>query len=66
MHAVVGDTIAVPGLHVGESGRLGEVVEVRGADGRPPYVVLWQDGHQALCYPGPQTKICHEGHLDLG
>jgi len=66
MHAVVGDTIAVPGLHVGESGRLGEVVEVRGEGGRPPYVIRWQDGHQALCYPGPQTRISHEGVLDVG
>ncbi|MCU1601203.1 MAG: putative signal-transduction protein with domain [Frankiales bacterium] len=63
MHAVVGDTIAVPGLHVGESGRLGEVVEVRGQDGRPPYLVRWEDGHQALCYPGPETRISHEGQL---
>ena len=63
MHAVVGDTIAVPGRHVGESGRLGQVLEVRGQDGRPPYRVRWADGHEALCYPGPETRICHDGHL---
>ncbi|MCU1595885.1 MAG: hypothetical protein JWO12_3277 [Frankiales bacterium] len=65
MHAVVGDTIAVPGRRVGETGRLGEVLEVKGADGRPPYRVRWDDGHVAVCYPGPETRVQHEGRLDL-
>lgn len=65
MHAVVGDTIAVPGRHVGETGRLGEVLEVRGTGGTPPYKVRWEDGHEAVCYPGPETRVQHEGHLDL-
>ena len=65
MHATVGDTIAVPGRHVGESGRIGEVLEVRGADGRPPYVVRWNDGHEAVCYPGPETRVSHAGHLEV-
>ena len=64
MHAVVGDTIAVPGRHVGDGGRIGQVVEVRGDGGHPPYVVRWQDGHQALCYPGPETRVTHEGRLE--
>ena len=64
MHATVGDTIAVPGRHVGEAGRTGEVLEVRGADGRPPYVVRWSDGHQAVCYPGPETRVSHGGQLE--
>ena len=33
MHAVAGDIIAVPGLHVGEAGRVGTVLEARGQDG---------------------------------
>ena len=65
MHATVGDTIAVPGRHVGESGRVGQVLEVCGKEGEPPYVVRWQDGHEALCYPGPETRVQHEGQLDL-
>jgi hypothetical protein len=63
MHAVVGDTIAVPGRHVGETGRLGQVLEVRGPQGSPPYRVRWEDGHEAICYPGPETRVQHEGHL---
>jgi hypothetical protein len=66
MHAVVGDTIAIPGRHVGESGRLGRVIDVRGTDGGPPYVVRWDDGHESVCYPGPESRVSHEGHLDPG
>jgi hypothetical protein len=66
MHAVAGDIIAVPGLHVGEAGRVGTVLEARGQDGSPPYLVRWDDGHEALCYPGPQTRVQHDGRLDVG
>lgn len=65
MHASAGDRIAIPGTHVGDPGRVGVVLEVRGADGSPPYVVRWEDGHQGVCWPGPQTRIQHEGRLDL-
>lgn len=65
MHAVVGDTVAVPGRHVGDAGRLGLVVEVRGSEGAPPYKIRWDDGHEAVCWPGPETRVQHEGHLDL-
>jgi hypothetical protein len=59
MHAVVGDRIAIPGTHVGEAGKLGEVLDVRGPDGTPPYLVRWSDGHEAVCYPGPETRVQH-------
>jgi hypothetical protein len=65
MHAAVGDTVAVPGRHVGEAGRLGLVVEVRGPEGAPPYKIRWDDGHEAICWPGPETRVQHDGHLDL-
>ncbi len=63
MHADIGDKIAIPGRHVGEVGRVGQVLDVRGPDGSPPYLVRWQDGHEAICYPGPETRIEHAGHL---
>ena len=37
--------------------RQGEVVEVRGDDGAPPYVVRWDDGHEGLMFPGPDAHI---------
>ena len=43
MHAAVGDRIHVSGTHVADHERDGEVLEVRGKDGTPPYVVPWFD-----------------------
>lgn len=63
MHAAAGDRIAVPGRHVGDAGRVGEVLEVRGPGGAPPFVVRWADGHEAVCWPGPETRVQHAGNL---
>jgi hypothetical protein len=59
--ASVGDRIEVRGTHVGEGRRQGEVVQVRRADGGPPYVVRWSDGHEGLFFPGPDATIDHMG-----
>jgi len=41
-------------------GRDGEILEVRGEDGGPPYVVRWSDnGHEALVFPGPDAVVQH-------
>ena len=57
MNASVGDRITVHGLHVGDGMRRGEVIEVKGAGGEPPYVVRWDDGHQALFFPGSGVQV---------
>lgn len=57
MHANVGDHLLVEGRTVGEGRREGEVMEVRGAHGEPPYVVRWTDGHEGLVYPGPDAHV---------
>ena len=59
MRAVVGDRIAIPGRHVGDLPREGEVTEVRGTADAPLYVVRWDDGHEGVCSPGPETKVAH-------
>jgi hypothetical protein len=60
MQATVGDRIIVRSVHVGEHDRDGEVLEVRGQDGKPPYLVRWSDtGHDGLFFPGPETVIHH-------
>jgi hypothetical protein len=60
MRAVPGDRIIVRSMHVGEPDRDGEVLEVRGKDGAPPYLVRWSDsGHEGLLFPGPDTQIHH-------
>ena len=57
MRAVVGDRIHVPGRHVGDVQRNGEVTEVRGTALAPLYVVRWDDGHVGVCSPGPETQV---------
>jgi hypothetical protein len=59
MRAVVGDRLRVRGHIVGQSERKGEIVEVRGAGGEPPYVVRFDDGHTSLVFPGPDAVIEH-------
>ena len=57
MRASKGDHLVVEGKAVGNARREGEVVEVLGADGTPPYVVRWEDHHEGLTYPGPDAHI---------
>jgi hypothetical protein len=57
MHAAKGDHVMVPGRHVGDPERHGEVLEVRGPDGGPPYLVRWQDGHEAIVCPGAEMRF---------
>lgn len=65
MKAQVGDRIVIKGHHVGEHDRDGEVLEVRGDHGAPPYVVRWSDSeHTVLVFPGPDAVIEHFGEHD--
>jgi hypothetical protein len=42
---------------VGVHDRTGEILEVRGPEGGPPYLVRFDDGHESLVYPGPDTVV---------
>jgi hypothetical protein len=57
MKASQGDHIVLAAEHVGEPTREGRVLEVRGEDGAPPYVVEWSDGHTGLIFPGPGAVL---------
>lgn len=60
MIAQVGDRIVIAGHHLGDARRECEVLEVRGADGGPPYVVRWgDDGHESFFFPGPDASVVH-------
>jgi hypothetical protein len=59
MQAAVGDRLHVHTSTVGQPERMGEIVEVRGAGGEPPYLVRFDDGHTALVFPGPDAIIEH-------
>ncbi|MFF3003802.1 DUF1918 domain-containing protein [Kitasatospora sp. NPDC057940] len=59
MQAAVGDQLHIHSRSVGMTDQKGEIVEVRGIDGEPPYVVRFEDGHEGLIYPGPDCNIEH-------
>jgi hypothetical protein len=59
MQAAVGDLFHVRGNIVGQPERTGEIVEVRGAGGEPPYLVRFEDGRTSLVFPGPDAIIEH-------
>jgi hypothetical protein len=63
LQAVAGDRLIVHRVHVGEPVRDGAILEVRGADDSPPFLVRWSDdGHEALVFPGPDAHIQHFEH----
>jgi hypothetical protein len=45
---------------VGEHDRVAEIVEIMGHDGEPPFRVRFQDGHEAVMSPGPDSVVQHE------
>jgi hypothetical protein len=58
MKAQVGDRIVIAPRAVGGVVRDGEILETRGPDGGPPYLVRWTDsGHEALYYPGVDAQV---------
>jgi hypothetical protein len=57
MKAATGDRLHVHGKVVGAQDKYGEILEVRGEDGGPPYVVRFTDGHESLVYPGPDCVV---------
>ncbi|MGC0274880.1 DUF1918 domain-containing protein [Pseudactinotalea sp. Z1739] len=62
MRANIGDRVVIESAQVGQPPRDGEVLEVRGPDGAPPWVVRWS-GEEAgnLYFPGPDTRVSPAG-----
>ena len=57
MEAKVGDRLVVESRKIETPRREGEILEVRGEAGSPPYVVRWSDGHEGVTYPGPDAHV---------
>ncbi|SDI42671.1 DUF1918 domain-containing protein [Nonomuraea jiangxiensis] len=57
MQANVGDMLIIHGHVVGQRDRKGEIIEIRGPAGSPPYVVRFDDGHEQLMFPGPDAVV---------
>jgi Domain of unknown function (DUF1918) len=65
LRARPGDRIVIRAHHTGEAERDGEIIEVLGDDGSPPYVVRWEaDGHVSRFYPGSDAYVQHLDHSD--
>jgi hypothetical protein len=59
MHAQVGDQLTIMGRHQGDGERHGEIIEVDGPDGTPPFLVRWEDGHDSLFFPSSDAQVIH-------
>ncbi len=57
MQATVGDHLHVHSNTVGGPDRIAEIIEVRGQEGSPPYLVRYEDGHESLIFPGPDSTV---------
>jgi hypothetical protein len=57
MEATIGDQICIRGNIVGHADRTGEIIEVHGMRGEPPYLVRFADGQTRLLFPGPDAVI---------
>lgn len=55
-----GDRLVIHGHRQGEPERDAEILEVRGRNGGPPFLVRWENtGHEALLYPGSDAHVEH-------
>ena len=59
MRASVGDKLHFEGRVVGAHEHSAVVVEARGEQGGPPYLVRHDDGHETVVYPGPDAWVEH-------
>jgi hypothetical protein len=59
MRANVGDRLLTHGRIVGQHDREGEIVEVLGSEGAPPFRVRFEDGHETVITPGPDSVVEH-------
>ncbi|MBI2169129.1 MAG: DUF1918 domain-containing protein [Actinobacteria bacterium] len=60
MKATAGDRLVIKGHHLGDPDRDGEIVEVQGEEGGPPWLVRWEDSdHEVLFFPGPDAMVEH-------
>jgi hypothetical protein len=57
VQANVGDQLVIESNRVDSPRRVGEILEVQGNDGAPPYVVRWSDGHEGLTFPGADAHV---------
>lgn len=58
----VGDLVVIEGHRVGDSRRIGEILEILGTPEHEHYRVRWDDGHESVFAPGSDATIEHVQH----
>jgi hypothetical protein len=59
MQANVGDELTVKSRRKGDDERHGQIIEVHGENGSPPYLVRWRDGRESVFFPSSDTVVEH-------
>ena len=58
MRAKSGDRLVIQGHRVGDPEKYAEILEVRGTQDEPRYLVRWAaDGHESVVYPGSDAVV---------
>jgi len=60
MRAVTGDRLHFQSRTVGVAEHTAVILETRGADGEPPYLVRHENGHEAVVFPGVDAWVEHQ------
>jgi hypothetical protein len=59
MQAKLGDELTVKGRRQGDEDRHGEIIEIHGENGAPPYLIRWRDEHESLFFPSSDAVVEH-------
>lgn len=59
-----GDRLVIAGHQLGQPERDAEILEARGPEGGPPFLVRWEDGRVSLLYPGSDATVDQLGGLE--
>jgi hypothetical protein len=60
LRASAGDRLVIKGHRLGEPSRDGEILEVLGDDGSPPFRIRWSDsGREVVLFPGLDAVVDH-------
>jgi hypothetical protein len=63
-NADAGDLIVIRGHRLGESSRIGEILEVVGTGEHERYRVHWDDDRETIFTPGSDAVIQHTHHRE--
>jgi len=58
LRARAGDQLVIVSATLDRQVRDGEIIDTRGPDGSPPFLVRWaDDGRTTLVFPGPDARV---------